>query len=508
MKFSCERCGKKYATAETPAPGRVYKIKCKACGHLIVVKASAAQQTATSELRPPPATEVLPTPVPAHLPAPADAASPPPLPPAVAAAPGLLDLEVAPPVPAEPSLVDIEITPPELADPGPALEPLPPEPPQAPAEEAQGPGASADVAPGPPAAEVAAPPSEGGYVDLFGDSSKGESGEVPAPYVRDDPFAVAARASLPETYGQGAPAPDPFAPMRDGPGSPGSGASGAGLSRTQSAMKVPVLVKPAQRTSTGPIVLIGAGGLVLVGILAFVLLGGKKAPPPAAQAQAQAQVQAPAPPPVAPAPAPAAQPEPPPVAAPPAAAQAAAPTPAPRSTQRGSSDDDRRARDREAKQAREREKAAREERVRADREARDREKAARDEKARSDREARDRDRQRREAEKVAAASMAEPEGGLTQDAVQRVLSSTRKAFESCIVTGGKAGEVKLDGRRVLLRLNIQSNGAVTYPTLDDVTLNGTELGSCLKSAARLMVFPKFKGDTMHVEVPLVLAGGK
>jgi DNA-directed RNA polymerase subunit RPC12/RpoP len=40
VKFSCERCGKRYATAETPAPGRVYKIKCKACGHLIVVKAS------------------------------------------------------------------------------------------------------------------------------------------------------------------------------------------------------------------------------------------------------------------------------------------------------------------------------------------------------------------------------------------------------------------------------------------------------------------------------------
>ena len=89
-----------------------------------------------------------------------------------------------------------------------------------------------------------------------------------------------------------------------------------------------------------------------------------------------------------------------------------------------------------------------------------------------------------------------------------MLSSTRRGFEQCIVTSGKSGEVKLDGRRVVLRLNIQPNGAVTYPTLDDVTLNGTELGSCLKSAARLMVFPKFKGDTMHVEVPLVLAGGK
>ena len=87
-----------------------------------------------------------------------------------------------------------------------------------------------------------------------------------------------------------------------------------------------------------------------------------------------------------------------------------------------------------------------------------------------------------------------------------MLSSTRKAFDNCILTSGSAGEVKLDGRKVILNLNIQSSGAVTYPTLDDVTLNGTELGSCLKSAARLMVFPKFKGDTMHVQVPLVLQG--
>jgi hypothetical protein len=40
VKFSCERCGKKYATADAPAPGRVYKIKCRACGHLMVVKAA------------------------------------------------------------------------------------------------------------------------------------------------------------------------------------------------------------------------------------------------------------------------------------------------------------------------------------------------------------------------------------------------------------------------------------------------------------------------------------
>ena len=98
MKFSCERCGKKYATAETPAPGRVYKIKCKACGHLIVVKASAAANlTATTELRAP--TSI-------GLPAVQPAVTPP---------PGLT-LEVAAPEPA-------------LSAGGPALDELPPEPP-------------------------------------------------------------------------------------------------------------------------------------------------------------------------------------------------------------------------------------------------------------------------------------------------------------------------------------------------------------------------------------------
>jgi len=489
VKFSCERCGKKYATAETPAPGRVYKIKCKACGHLIVVKASAgAKQTATTELRASPAVE-------ARTPAPLSAEA--------ATTTGIF---AALPPPEPPPLLDLEVAPPEPAGPGPALEPLPPEPTPPPGVSALEPPAEVAALASPPPA----PPSEGGYVDLFGESkSDTPAADLAKRPTADDPFVAAARASLPDGYGQGAPAPDPFAPLREEL----EKAAPSALSATQSAVKVPDLAKPPQKKSTGPIALIAVGALGLVGILVFVLAGGKKvsAPPPAPIAQVQAPAPAPAAPPAPPAVAP---PESVP-APPPAVAQAPSPPAAePKSSRKGSADDDRRAREerkqreREAQAAREREKAAREEKARADREAREREKAARDEKARADRDARERERQRGEAEKVAAASLADAEGGLSQDQVQKVLSSTRRGFEQCIVTSGKAGEVTLDGRRVVLRLNIQPNGAVTYPTLDDVTLNGTELGSCLKSAARLMVFPKFKGDTMHVEVPLVLAGGK
>ena len=50
MKFTCDRCSKRYATAEDPVPGKVYKIKCRACGHLIVVKSQTGTSTAIPAL--------------------------------------------------------------------------------------------------------------------------------------------------------------------------------------------------------------------------------------------------------------------------------------------------------------------------------------------------------------------------------------------------------------------------------------------------------------------------
>ncbi len=95
------------------------------------------------------------------------------------------------------------------------------------------------------------------------------------------------------------------------------------------------------------------------------------------------------------------------------------------------------------------------------------------------------------------------ESALTPEVVQKVINANRKAFAGCIAAAGS--DVKMDGRKVALKLTVNANGAVTYPTLDDVTLNPTEMGQCLKSAARLMIFPKFKGDPFHVEVPLTLS---
>jgi DNA-directed RNA polymerase subunit RPC12/RpoP len=510
VKFSCARCGKKYATAETPAAGKVYKIKCKACGHLIVVKASSAeQQSATTELRAPTAADV-----PSH-----PAATPASELTSGGEAPGVA-LEIGAPEPhgeaASPASLDElpALTPspnaglppvrlPHLDTTAEVALPLAAAPEPTPARVIPPPVVVAPPPPPPPAPV----PAASGYVDLFADVKP--EPEKPA----DDPFLAAARASLPDDYGKSAPAPDPFAPL----GVPAERSAAP----APAAPKVPVLATPAQKKSSGPLYLIVAGAVVLVGILAFVLLGGGGPKPPAAppappRVASAAPVPAPAAPvaaaPQAPAPAPAA-----PVAVAPPAHAAPAPAPAAHAAKpekpKKESASERRAREREEKaarerEAREREKAAREARDREARDAREREREARDQRAREERDARERERIQQEQLRVAAASAGEPlPEALSQDQVQKVLSTNRKNFDACIGAAAKAG-VELDGRRVMMRLNIQQAGTVAYPTLDDVTLNGTDLGSCLKSAARVMVFPKFKGDPMHVEVPLVLTPPK
>ena len=352
MKFSCERCGKRYATAEAPAPGRVYKIRCKACGHLIVVKGAAAPSS-------PAATS--------------PAASRPP---------------AAPPSPARPAGPAPELTPARLAA---ALE-------------------RPDAPPAPPL-----PSSDQAFVDLFDDLGP---------------------ADPPSHGGVGL---DPFAPLRDElrtpPPEPPARAEPPAA---------PLVVRPAQRKGRGPVVLIGLGGLVLVGILAFVLLGGGGAPRPAAPPaapQAQLPVQAPAPPraPVS-APAPAAQP----------AGKAAAP-------ERGA------VRDPGPPQGA---------------------------------------RQRKPQQPPA---VAEADGPLTAAQIAKVLAGARKSFGTCMAAAARSGDVGLDGRRVTLRVYVHANGSVTYPILDDPDLNASGLGSCLKSQARLLSFPKFQGETFQLNVPLVLA---
>ncbi len=108
---------------------------------------------------------------------------------------------------------------------------------------------------------------------------------------------------------------------------------------------------------------------------------------------------------------------------------------------------------------------------------------------------------------TSGASAAEPAatGPLTSEQVGRVATANKRAFEQCIADAGeRVPALDLAGRRVTLTLTVNPAGQVADPTLDDVELDQTDLGACLKSAGRLMIFPAFEGGPMTVEVPLTL----
>ena len=51
MRFSCQKCGRAYAVSDELA-GRSFKMKCKACGEVIVIRSGTT--TAAPVQQPPP----------------------------------------------------------------------------------------------------------------------------------------------------------------------------------------------------------------------------------------------------------------------------------------------------------------------------------------------------------------------------------------------------------------------------------------------------------------------
>jgi hypothetical protein len=45
LRLSREHCGKSFTTKDVPVPGRVYRLKCRACGNVMQVVGSAPSST-------------------------------------------------------------------------------------------------------------------------------------------------------------------------------------------------------------------------------------------------------------------------------------------------------------------------------------------------------------------------------------------------------------------------------------------------------------------------------
>jgi hypothetical protein len=89
--------------------------------------------------------------------------------------------------------------------------------------------------------------------------------------------------------------------------------------------------------------------------------------------------------------------------------------------------------------------------------------------------------------------------------VQRAVGEHQKAFRMCIETELKKHPAFLGGK-IHLIATLGPSGSVTRASIDRSEVDRSDLGTCLKNAAKRMAFPAAEAET-DVEIPFILAGG-
>lgn len=102
-----------------------------------------------------------------------------------------------------------------------------------------------------------------------------------------------------------------------------------------------------------------------------------------------------------------------------------------------------------------------------------------------------------------APAPAAPGAGPSAQALAKVVSQSGPAFQACIEQQLKRTP-NFRGGKVNLVATVGASGTVKQARLDSKEIDGSDLGSCLKSRARRLVFPAFEGEDVEVEIPLVL----
>jgi hypothetical protein len=106
--------------------------------------------------------------------------------------------------------------------------------------------------------------------------------------------------------------------------------------------------------------------------------------------------------------------------------------------------------------------------------------------------------------KLPAARAPTPAGsGPDSPALSRVVAQSSPAFQFCIEQQLKKNP-RFRGGKILLLATIGPSGIVKQARVDRKDIDSSDLGDCLKSRARRLVFPAFTGDDVEVQIPLVL----
>jgi len=489
VKFSCEKCGRSYV-ADEKVRGRAFKMKCKQCGNLIVVKAASPS----------------PTPLPGSI--------PPVSPPARPTTPPALELERAP----DPFASAADPFAPPAGDPFAVPSPDPFTPATSPARASFDPFAEAPPEPGHRANGASALPEAPPPVDeadaAFADLSREMASDEEAPIERGfapiapEPVIAAPLPPPPPVRRVEIPAPVPPPPV-------------AAPARRPVVPAAPAPARPLAKKSPAPLIGAGLALVVAVGIAGWLFSRSDKpetkpspSPPVAVRASEGATQRAPSPPQVAATAAPPVQ------AAPPAPERNAEKAPPPAGAEEPR-DDARVAKHRPAEKAapppRKKEVARAPELVKPPPQ-----KAV---------PLPSPEPPRQDAPKVAIAPKSAPVTStapantgfgrtnpaappvstnadlppLDEGRVEATFAKYAKNLDACVTVAREGGQAsELNGRTVNVTMTVNPNGKVLYPTLDDVELNGTDLGKCLKKESGRIQFPAFGGEPIRVRKPIVL----
>jgi hypothetical protein len=94
-------------------------------------------------------------------------------------------------------------------------------------------------------------------------------------------------------------------------------------------------------------------------------------------------------------------------------------------------------------------------------------------------------------------------GGLDEEQVVKVVGQSQSAFQNCIETELKKNP-NLKVGKIVISATVAPSGAVTKAEIDKREVSMSNLGECLKSRARRMVFTGFEGDETELQIPLMV----
>ena len=61
--------------------------------------------------------------------------------------------------------------------------------------------------------------------------------------------------------------------------------------------------------------------------------------------------------------------------------------------------------------------------------------------------------------------------------------------------------------KILILTTVAPSGEVTSTRIDKKNVDQSQLGACLKAAAKNIHFPSFSGEAFPLDIPIVVAGG-